>query len=315
MRSIYRAVPVLFVTALLLSDGASSTLDGQAPRARQGMVSLDDARLFYEVVGEGDPILVVHGGPGLDHNYLRPGLDVLANRNTLIYYDQRGTGRSAADMDSAAINLDAFMEDLEALRETLGGERVHVLAHSFGSMIALEYAVRHPERVRSLILLSPVEPGSRFREETARRQREARTAEDSTELSRLMTSEGFEARDPATLSRVFALAFKPSMKDPERIGEVNLELLEATAEHGQDVAGFLGAQLSNVEWWDRLSGIEVPALVVHGAHDLAPEDMSRALAEALPAGRLAVLDSGHFPFVEDPTGLLSAVSGFLASVR
>ena len=86
----------------------------EAQQARQGLVSLDDARIFYEIVGSGDPIVVVHGGPGLDHGYLQPGLDALATRNTLIYYDQRGTGRSSAALTASAINLDSFVQDIDA---------------------------------------------------------------------------------------------------------------------------------------------------------------------------------------------------------
>ena len=139
-------------------------LDASAQRARQGLLSLETARIFYEVVGEGEPIIVVHGGPGLDHEYLQPGLDALAIRSTLIYYDQRGTGRSAAALDSTAINLDAFIEDIDALRQALGYERVSVLAHSWGALLGIEYAARHPEAIRGLILMNPVEPGTRFRD-------------------------------------------------------------------------------------------------------------------------------------------------------
>ena len=301
---------ILFLAALWAC--VPRAVDAQS--ARQGLLSLEDARIFYEVLGSGEPILIIHGGPGLDHRYLRPGLDALAARHTLIYYDQRGTGRSTTEIGPETISLGAFVEDIEALREVLGYERIHVLTHSFGSRIGLTYAHRYPDRVRSLVLLNPVEPGSRFGAETARRRAEARTPEDSAELAMLTTSEAYEARDAATLAHVFTVAFRAAMQNPDRVDELDLDLMDTTARQGQDVAELLGRELGTVDGWGRLSEIEAPTLVIHGRFDLPPLAMATALSEALPNGRLTVLESGHFPYVEDRDGLVAAVSGFLAGL-
>jgi proline iminopeptidase len=250
----------------------------------------------------------------LDHAYLQPGLNVLAQRNTLVYYDQRGTGRSSAVLGPATINLDAFVSDIDALRQTLGYERIDVLGHSFGALIALEYAARHPESVGTMILMNPVEPGSRFSEAQATRQLAARTEEDSTELAALTAGEGFAARDPATVSQVYRVLFRQSLRDRARIEDLDLDLSEATAKNGQEVGRLLGESMGSVDWWDRMGEISVPTLVLHGRYDLAPLAMSQALAGALPLGRLAVLESGHFPYLEDPNGLLSAISAFFVDL-
>lgn len=312
MKKLPRIAERLMLAAGIALLGAAQ-LDAQA--ARQGMLSLEDASLFYEIVGTGEPIVVVHGGPGLDHEYLQPGLDALGTRNTLIYYDQRGTGRSSAPMDESAISFDVFVDDIDALREALGYERVSVLGHSFGSLIALEYARRYPDRTRALILMNPVEPGSRYQEETARRQEQRRSAEVAEEMAELRESEAFAARDPATLSRFYRLAFRPIVRDPDTVEEVDLDLAGTTARQGQDVAQLLGTSLGPVEWWDRLESIEAATLVLHGRYDAPPMDMARELAEAFPLGTFEVLDAGHFPYVEDRQGLLSAVSSFFASLR
>lgn len=307
-RAAFGSVWALVLLALL----AVST---EAQAARQGLLTLDDARIFYEVVGAGEPIIVVHGGPGLDHQYLQPGLDVLGTRNTLVYYDQRGTGRSSAALNESAISLDAFVEDIDVLRETLGFERVTVLGHSFGTLLALEYARRYPDRTRALILMNPVEPGQRFQEETAARRARAMSEEVAEEMAEIRASEAFEARDPATLSRFYRLAFRPLVQDPETVDALDLDLSSTTARQGQDVARLLGTSMGTVDWWDRLSLIDTPTLVVHGRYDAPPLDMSRELAEALPVGTFEVLDAGHFPYVEDRQGLLSAVSRFFAGLR
>lgn len=301
--------------ALLLAAVVGTAAGAHAQTARQGLLSLDDARIFYEIVGSGEPIIVVHGGPGLDHEYLQPGLDALGATNTLVYYDQRGTGRSAANLDESGINFDAFVEDIDRLRDALGYDRVSVLGHSFGALIALEFARRYPDRTRALILMNPVEPGSRFREETMERLERRRSPEVTEEMARIRESEGFEARDPATLSRFYRLSYQPLVEDPEVVERLDLDLAGTTARQGQDVARLLGTSLGTVEWWDRLSAIEVPTLVLHGRHDAPPTDMARELAEAFPLGTFQVLDSGHFPYMEDRQGLLSAVSSFFAGLR
>lgn len=285
-----------------------------AAQARQGLLSLASGRLFYEVVGEGDPIVVVHGGPGLDHNYLRPGLDVLASSRALVYYDQRGTGRSGATLDSASIHLDAFVSDIDALRVALGYPRITVLGHSFGALIALAYALRHPDETRALVLLDPVEPGSRWATETARRAAAARTPADSAELAALVASPGYQNRDPATMSQIYRVAFRGTMRDPARVEEINLKLSRSTAQNGPEVARLLGTSLGKLDWWDRLGELRVPTLVVAGRHEPLPRAMVAALVDSIPNARLAELDAGHFPFVEDPAGLASAVAGFLAGV-
>ena len=297
--------------ALALTAGPT----GVQGQGRQGLLSLQTGRLYYEVVGTGDPVIVVHGGPGLDHNYLRPGLDVLASSRALVYYDQRGTGRSDADLDSASINLDTFVEDIDELRQALGYDQITILGHSFGGLIAMGYALAHPDQVRALVLMDSVEPGSRWAEATQRGSAAARTPADSAELAELTASPGYEARDPGTLSQVYRVAFRGTMRDPARVADLNLTLGRRTAQNGPEVARLLGGSLANVDWWARLGELQMPALVVQGRYDPIPMAMARALAEALPQGRLAVLETGHFPYVEDPAGLAAAVVGFLAGVR
>jgi proline iminopeptidase len=300
--------------AILAVLAALAPRDASAQRARQGLLSLETARIFYEVVGEGEPIIVIHGGPGLDHSYLQPGLDALAIRHALVYYDQRGTGRSVATLDSTAINLDAFVADIDALRQALGYDRVSLLAHSWGALIGLEYAARHPDAVRGLILMNPVEPGSRFREQLQTRQQSARTAEDSSELAALTALEGFGARDPATLSQWYRVMFRQTLRDRERIAELQLDLAESTAKNGPDVAQLIGTSIGELDWWDRLATLQVPTLVLHGRYDVLPYAMSQALADALPMGRVVLLESGHFPYVEARDALLSAVSSFFVDL-
>jgi proline iminopeptidase len=274
----------------------------------------DGARIAWVAVGRGTPMIVVHGGPGMDHRYLRPGLDVLGSAHRLLYYDQRGTGGSEAPLDSGSVNLGMFVADIEALRVDLGTERVLVLAHSFGSQIALAYAMAHPERVRGLVLLNPVEPGTRFRDATARRLAAARSEEDAKALRSLAESAAFQASEPLALERMYRIAYRATVPDPSVIDRLDLTIVPRTARNGADVLGLLGTSLGGLDWWDELESLQVPTLLVHGRAEPTPLEMSRALAAALPEARLVVLDTGHFPYVEAPQALYDAVTGFTAEL-
>ena len=296
--------------AAALVDGTAAAQEG---RVRQGLVSLEDASLFYVSVGEGDPIVVAHGGPGLDHTYLRPGMDRLAASHRVVYFDQRGTGRSAADLTDSVVSFETLVDDIDRVRQILGVDRIVVLGHSYGGLLALSYALRYPANTRALILMCSVEPGSRWRGQTQARQAAARTPQDSVAMAEIMASEAFRARDARTMSEFYSVVFRSTFRDPAKIDELVLDLSAETARNGPEVARLVGGS-APVDWWDRLSQVRAPTLVIHGRSDPTPAAMARALVDSVPNARLRLLDTGHFPYVEDSQSLVAAVSSFLTQV-
>src|SRR6188472_1717133 len=122
--------------------------------AQSGTRQVRGASIFERRIGEGPPVVVLHGGPGAHHDYLLPGFDALALEHTLIYYDQRGGGRSPVSRD-VPVGWREHVADLEALREIWGIERLTIAGYSWGGLLALLYATEHPERVARLALVSP----------------------------------------------------------------------------------------------------------------------------------------------------------------
>src|SRR5215204_1866071 len=113
------------------------------PGPWEGQVLTDRARLYCRTVGKGRPIIVLHGGPDFDHHYLLPEMDRLADSFCLIYYDQRGRGRSAEGVAPEDVSIDSEIEDLDSVRRHFGLDSVTVLGHSWGGLVAMEYATRH----------------------------------------------------------------------------------------------------------------------------------------------------------------------------
>ncbi len=282
------------------------------PPVEEGTQVVEGAELYYRTIGVGEPIVIVHGGPGLEHSYLLPGMEALGETYRLLLYDQRGLGRSTGALDSISISMERYIADLESIRELAGVERMNLLAHSWGSLLATMYALEHPDRIKTLILMSPVEPGSRYQAEAGANTQARRSPEDAAAIDSLVRSAGFEQNDPETLGRVFHHAFRGTFADPARAEDLVLTLTERTARQGRDVAALLMTPLANLDLWDSLDDLTAPVLIVHGDRDPIPLAMVEEMVARLPDARLAVLNEvGHFPFIESPGELFGAIQRFL----
>ena len=118
---------------------------GMSESTMENMINVNGADFYYQKHGSGTPILVMHGGLGLDHEYFRPTLDSWGDFAELIYFDHRGNGRSEAPADWESVTLASMADDADALRDALGLDKVILLGHSYGGFLALEYAQRYQE--------------------------------------------------------------------------------------------------------------------------------------------------------------------------
>jgi proline iminopeptidase len=141
--------------ATLHWDSARALQTKRTAAPRESRIPVGKASLYSREIGQGQPIIVLHGGPDFDHSYLLPDLDRLANAFRLIYYDQRGRGRSADHVLPEEVTLVSEVDDLDMVRQHFNLESPALLGHSWGTVLALEYALRHPERVSHMILMNP----------------------------------------------------------------------------------------------------------------------------------------------------------------
>src|SRR5947209_10706483 len=136
-------------------------LAAAAPAAE--LRTADGVTLHYDTFGNGDPVLVLSGGPGFAAAYMLPVARHIGQAHRAVLLDQRGTGQSHVDAyDAKTINLAAFVADIEALREQLGAETLAIVGHSWGGMLAMSYAAAHPGRVGTLILVDSGGPNPDF---------------------------------------------------------------------------------------------------------------------------------------------------------
>ncbi len=282
-----------------------------APR-EQGYTSSTETPLFFARYGKpGNPLLMIlHGGPGADHCYLLPQMLHLAERYELLFYDQRGGGKSRGDA-RAPVTWQMQVEDVGGIAAEFGLAPLSIVGYSWGAMLALLYAaeatehnsLRPPGR---LVLIDPA-PVTRdyrrtFEQEFARRQQAPAILEMRDELA----SSGLRETNPAAYrQRVFELGVAGYFADPRSARD--LTPFRVVGRVQQSVWESLG----DFDLLPRLGGIHCPSLVVHGRDDPIPLESSTRTAEALGA-RLVVLDDcGHVPYVEQEAAMFSAVDSFL----
>jgi proline iminopeptidase len=274
-------------------------------------MSIRGASLFVEVVGQGYPLLLMHGGPGLDHWSLVP-FRRCADQLTLVFYDHRCNGRSeGAPVES--MTWDNLTADAEALREKLGFDRWAVLGHSFGGHVALEYALRYPARVSHLVLLDTAGESSWARENAAELlARRGYTAAQCEAVRRFFHGE-FGPEEMVGLVRQFGKAY---YSDPSLL-RVARDLIhgEWRTKMRPEATIFAGRELLR-DWsvMDRLGEITVPTLVMAGRDDfLFPPECQGALAARLPNARLRIIErASHNPQTERTDETVHAVRQFVA---
>ena len=262
--------------------------------------------LFERRVGEGPPVVVLHGGPGASHDYLRPGFDRLANGRTLVYYDQRGGGQSPVP-PGTPVGWQEQVADLEALRESWGLEQLTICGYSWGGLLAMLYATEHADRVARLALVSPAPAWRAARLEfeatfSARNMSPALQAERAA-----LRDSGLRERDPeAYQRRLFELSVVPYFVDPSLVRQ--LTSFRVIARTQQEVWSSLG----DYDLRPRLAQLDMPSLVLHGQEDVIPAWAAEEAATLLGAEWHLLSPCGHCPHVEQPEAFVRAVDGFLA---
>ena len=284
----------LTVTSLVLFMFAASAQEAppDASRAIEWMMPAGEVNLSVRSVGLGPVLIMIHGGPQYSHHYMEDLERFAPSGLTVVTYDQRGVG-SSSDSTPPARGLENHVADLEALRTGLGVERIHVLGHSWGGLIALAYAVAHPDKVLSVTLVDSIPP--------SRSSWDAAQGRFSQRLDALIAAGVVPSSPPVGVGddcTPQARALLPVfLADPTTAPG---DGLMRTTCHSH-VAAETWATLGNFDLSPSLAALSVPVLIIHGSADPFGEEVPRELAAALTGAspNLVLLpDCGHFPWLE-----------------
>lgn len=284
---------------------------------REGHVLVPGGEVWFKIVGSGDaiPLLTLHGGPGAGHDYLGP-LEALASDRPIVFFDQLGCGQSDQPGDRSLWHIERFVAEVDIVRRGLGLEQVHLLGHSWGGWLAIEYMLSRPHGVVSLILASTSASLPQFVAETTRLKKEL-PPEIYQTLQRYERSGDYGHPN----YEVAVLEFykrhlcrldpwpEPLLRSVEYLtGNPVYETMNGPNEF------IVTGNLKDWDRTDRLGEISVPTFITVGRYDELTPVCAETLHKGIPNSRMVVFEeSAHMAHLEEPDKYRQAVAGFLAS--
>lgn len=316
LNSLKSSILICLLTFLTLV-GCTDSNEVSLPQSHDsGYVEVDKGKLFYQKFGSGIPIIVLHGGPGLDQNYLLPQMLELAKDHEVIFYDQRGSGKSLeTEINSTYINFDQFTKDLETLRNHLGLNKFVLLGHSWGGFLAMNYSVTYPEHIGALILLNTA-PADFKGQQAFIDEFSKKTQPIEDQIMPLFNYQDFEKLKSSEISELYRKMFSVYFYNPKDAAVLTLNMSEVSARSGFKVM----EEMANTSWFKpdinlfpQLKKLNVPTLIVHGNEDIVPLWTAQEIKEAIPGAQMESLEqSGHFPYIEKPKQLFLLLRSFLS---
>jgi len=276
------------------------------------IMSINGVSLFVKVIGHGYPLVLMHGGPSLDHTSLLP-LEPLADQFTLIFYDHRCNGRSEG-AEVTTMTWENLTADADALRQALGFDKWAVLGHSFGGNVALEYALRYPQSLSHLILMNTGGDQWWVNHNAPAILAKRGYSTGAVEAARRWFNGQLTPKEYIRTLMKFMTGYFYHI-DP--LGMALYMISGPRTKYRPEALIFGYSQL--LQGWtvmDRLSEIRVPTLVIAGRYDfLFPPEHQAILADRLPNGRLELIErAGHNPQDERPAETIRAIRDFVADL-
>lgn len=281
----------------------------------EGFIQVNGVELYYKSMGEGEPVMVVHGGPGLDESYFHPGIDPLSKKYRVITYDQRGSGRSKGTLDTARLSVDQYVEDIEGLRKSLGLKKIHLLGHSFGGLMSLLYATKYPENLQSLILVGAgCAKDSTTMPKTAKTVEQRTTQADKDTVAKMTAAGYFNTREGR--SKLFPILWKPYVYDKEKTRLISTSISDSFSFIMKHIGKTFATSVLYDKLNERLTVVKMPTLILHGDFDPLPLSTAELTHQLVKNSKLVVFKNcGHFPFIEQQEMFIKVVNDFLHSTE
>ena len=295
---------------------AAQALSPSVVRAQEGSFSHAGVELHYTSAGTGTPVVLLSGGPGLNVDYVLPIAQFLPSGYRSIAFEQRGTGRSRPQaFDPATLTVRSAVEDLEALRARLQQERLLLLGHSWGGMLAMAYAAAHPDRVDRLILVESGGPTLEFQQWFGDNI-EARLRPEDVELRDHWRAAAKNGADPAKASIEVLKAILPGYFFDRKAG-LTFASVFRDGQLNPDVSERLFADMrKHYDSREGLKNLRRPVLIIQAHQDPMGDKTAEDIRALIAGSRLVYINrSGHFPWIEQPEAFRKAIADFLAGLK
>ena len=318
-------IALLILVSCNRRDTGSSQLSSFVYEIKEGFVDANGVMIYYKIFGKGEPLVIVHGGPGASHDYFLPYLIPLARKNQLIFIDERGSGHSEKIENVSDYTVEKMAEDVEAVRLRLDLGKITLLGHSYGGVLAQAYALKYQENLSHLILCSTFHSTRKvnevFKVMKGKMSSELRNRIDKLEQEGLYGHGNDYAKNRYTteyMNAAWGEGYFPYLYqnrpdpnyDPVANGIMAWDLYRVMwGSHGEFV---IDGNLTSVEYTDRLFSLKVPTLITVGDNDQCDPSLSKEMNEKITGSKLVIFPkSGHMTFVDQPTMFITAVDEFL----
>ncbi|HVB72884.1 MAG TPA: proline iminopeptidase-family hydrolase [Ktedonobacteraceae bacterium] len=287
----------------------------QTKNVQEGYIPVTDGLVWYKIVnpGIGIPLLTLHGGPGSSHNYLEP-LEQLADERPIIFYDQLGCGKSERPDDKSLWQRSRFVEELSQIRKALKLEQIHIFGHSWGTMLAIDYALTKPNCLISLVLASPALSIPRWLNDMERYRTTLplEVQKILKEHERNDTTDSDEYQDASMeFYQRYLCRLNPWPEPLERTlaneGTTVYTTMWGPAEF------YITGNLLNYDRTTQLREVDIPTLFTCGRYDEATPEATAWYQSLLPNSELAVFEqSAHMAHLEETEHYIQTIRDFLA---
>jgi proline iminopeptidase len=287
---------------------------------REHRLGLPDVELAWYETGQGPVTLWLHGGPGHDHQLLRPLAEGLAATARSVLFDQRGSGASPLQaMNADTLHVDRFIADIEALRLHLGVERLQLAGWAWGAVLGLYYALTYPQHIDRLALIAPGPIPNELLDVAGLNLQHRLGPKQQRRLHDIHNAmaAALEGGDTTTYRRLYrqqCLLTAPIWCFKPEAAARLLDTLLPTVDPWlmTRIERYVRPSVDNFERWSNVARIEVPVLVLYGYQDFQPITQAYMLREWLPQSQIRLLNAcGHVPWLDQPDGCLEALRAFL----
>ncbi|PCJ24187.1 MAG: hypothetical protein COA94_07565 [Rickettsiales bacterium] len=308
---------VILLSVLIVS--CANQISNKNTQSNQGYIQVQGGKIFYKSMGQGTPILVVHGGPGLDQTYLQPQLFEFAENHQLIFYDQRGSGKSLESTDNSSnINIEQFIADIEELRTKLGLKKIILMGHSWGGLLSMHYATKYSKNLHGLILLNTA-PANHKGQKAFVDSFMERTANIKKDITPLFSYKEFEKQNANEIADLYRKVFSVYFYNQSDVKSLNLTFNVNSAKSGFKV----NEKMSKTAWLEtginllpQLKTLKVPTLILHGKQDVVPLWTAKEINSVIKGSKMITLENcGHFPYIEKPNEFKRAVNDFINTLK
>ena len=295
----------------------------EVKHAPGNFVEVNGAKLWYEIEGDGDPVILIPGGPGNSHTYFHPWFSDLAKHHKVIYLDAFGRGKSDRAKDSTEYTFKRDVEDIEGLRKALKIEKWSVLGHSYGGMVAQEYALKYPGSINKLILSNSFYSGEMWQANDDNCNYEIKNQfPEAWEILQKVRSEGYNSSSPEHMTSYYIPSGLLYFYDASNANKMSWDNLIMNFQVYYTLVGYdgdfiIGGDIAKLDFRRKLKNLKMPMLIIEGRYDrVAIPRWSLKFKEYAPQAKFVMFEkSGHNPYIEEEEKYFQLLNEFLSGTE